>query len=778
MMIRDLSSNFSTQRPQSAGRPDAAPAAPSDTAQLSGARPEASINLASVLAATAAEANSLAGKLPEHVEGEVLVKLKPGMDLQGMEDFASTYGGQLIEKIAMPDNMYKSFGGDLLHIKLPAGMSTAEAMAAMGKDDRVAYAASNDIMHRMEGTNVPNDLDPRLWGLNNTGQDGGTSNVDIDAPEAWNVSTGAKAANGGPVIAVIDTGLDYTHNDLKNNSWVNPGEIPGDGIDNDGNGVIDDVHGFNAINDSGDPMDDHGHGSHCSGTIGGEGNNGDGVVGVNWNASIMGVKFLSASGGGTLADAVKAISYATANGARITSNSWGGGGYNQALKDALAASPALHIFAAGNESNDNDASPAYPGSYDLPNIVSVAAVDRNGNIADFSNFGATAVDLGAPGVDIYSSLPGNQYDSWSGTSMATPHVSGVAGLIATVYPDASNEQIKSRLMNGARPLDSLAGKTVSGGMLNAANSLENDSTAPAAPNDLRGTNATSRSIDLSWTATADDGWCGGSAAGYKLVYSDRPIVDGEANQGEVSFDQAQRVVTGAPGAVGNIESASIGVMPSGQERTLYVGLKVYDNVGNLSEMRTAQVSVPAASVAFEDNKDAGNFTAEGAWAQSEVEGRGLVWTDSPNGEYGNNENRSLTSKPIDLSAVANPTMMFDAKFDLERRYDFVQIEVSEVPAEPPTPPTPPEDGQPPEGADERQWTEVAKFNGTSDWATQSIDLSAFDGKNVQVRFRITSDGSVTKDGFSMDKLVVVGDPRPAPPAPEPPAPPAPEPPTR
>ncbi|MEW6283326.1 MAG: S8 family serine peptidase, partial [Candidatus Eremiobacterota bacterium] len=699
----------------------------------------------------------MASKLSQHVPGEVLVKLKNG---QSMEDFAAEFGAEVLEKIEMPPQMAASFNGQLLRLQLPGWLSTPQAIVMMEKDARVEYAASNDILQRCEGPNVPNDLDPRLWGMNNTGQDNGTADADIDAPEAWAVTTGSR--ENGPVIAVIDTGIDYNHTELKNNVWTNPGEIAGDGIDNDNNGVVDDVHGYNAITGTGDPMDDHGHGTHCSGTIAGEGNNENGVVGVNWGARVMGVKFLNANGGGTLADAVKAIAYATKMGARITSNSWGGGGFNEALRDAIAASPALHIYAAGNSSSNNDARPAYPASYDLPNIVAVAAHDRNDNPARFTNYGATSVDLAAPGVDIYSTLPGERYDSWSGTSMATPHVSGVAGLIATLYPDSTNDQIKSRLMNGAVPMASMAGKTVTGGRLNAANSVENDSVAPAGPNDLLAENVTTRSATVRWTATGDDGWCG-PASSYTLVYSDKPIVDGTPGEGQVGFDQATRIPTGPAGATGTIEAATLNLLPDGKKRKLYVALKVQDNVGNKSEMKTAEFEVPNSRVVFRDNMDTDrNWTPEGTWGLKEIEGRGKVWTDSPEGKYGPDLNISLTSKrQLDLSRITSPVLMLDAAFDLENRDDNVFVEVSE-------------DGQ--------TWAEVGRFNGKSDWATRLVDLSAFDGKKVSLRFRLQTDKSVQKDGIMIDNLVVAGDPKqtppPPPPPPEPPTPPTPpEPPT-
>ena len=222
----------------------------------------------------------------------------------------------------------------------------------------------------------------------------------------------SRPASANVLVGVIDTGVDYNHPDLAANIWTNPGEIAGNGIDDDGNGYIDDVHGYDFVNNDGDPMDDNGHGTHFSGTIGGVGNNGIGVAGVNWNVKIMALKFLDSGGSGSTANAVAGVQYATMMGVDVTSNSWGGGGFSQALYDAIDAAGAANIAfvaAAGNNGANNDTSPAYPAAYDLPNIISVAATDDNDELASFSNYGAASVDLGAPGVDILSTLPGNQY---------------------------------------------------------------------------------------------------------------------------------------------------------------------------------------------------------------------------------------------------------------------------------------------------------------------------------------------------------------------------------
>jgi len=303
-----------------------------------------------------------------------------------------------------------------------------------------------------ELTRLPDDASfSQLWGLHNTGQTGGTIDADIDAPEAWDLATGSAHI----VVGVIDTGVDYTHPDLAANIWTNPGEIAGNLIDDDANGFADDVHGYDFINDDSDPMDDNRHGTHVSGTIAGVGNNGQGLAGVNWSSSIMPLKFLSAEGSGSTADAVRALNYATMMrstygvNVRLTSNSWGGGGYSQALYAAIQASGEagmLFVAAAGNSSRDTGASPSYPASYDLPNIISVAATDHNDRLPAFSNYGATSVDLAAPGVGIYSAVPNGGYGSLSGTSMAAPHVAGVVALLWSNAPEATPAQIGNALL--------------------------------------------------------------------------------------------------------------------------------------------------------------------------------------------------------------------------------------------------------------------------------------------------------------------------------------------
>ena len=303
-----------------------------------------------------------------------------------------------------------------------------------------------------------------LWGLQKLG-----------LPEAWDLGSPAEV-----IVAVIDSGSTLDHPDLVNQFWTNPGEIAGNGTDDDNNGYIDDVHGANFINNTGNPADDHGHGTHVSGTIAAQKDNNLGVAGVAPNAKLMALRFLGATGGGYTSDAIKAIDYAVAKGAKVINASWGGGGYDTALNDAITRAQTagvLFVAAAGNSGVNADASPMYPAAMTNPNIVSVAAIGQsswagsNDDLASFSNYGITSVDLGAPGVSIQSTYLSGGYTSMSGTSMASPHVAGVAAWLWGMFPAATYAQIKAALMQGVVPLASLAGKTVSGGRVDPALAL-------------------------------------------------------------------------------------------------------------------------------------------------------------------------------------------------------------------------------------------------------------------------------------------------------------------
>ncbi len=385
-----------------------------------------------------------------------------------MAQMVADRGGRLIRELP-------SIHGAIIELPNPA-TDVLFAAAAWSADRAVTHAEPDYVLYAIE--TLPDDpLFDYQWALHNTGETGGTDDSDIDAPEAWQFYTGSQDV----VIAVIDTGVDYTHEDLAANMWVNPGEIAGDGIDNDGNGYIDDIHGIDTANDDSDPFDDGTHGTHVAGTIAAVGDNGTGIVGTMWNAQIMALKFLHGSGSGYTSDALAAVEYMTmmktTYGINVvaSNNSWGGGGEaSQAMSAAIQASidaGIMFVAAAGNDGNNSDETPSYPAAYDLDGIISVAATDHNDLLALKSNYGVTSVDLAAPGVDILSTIPGDSYMTKSGTSMAAPHVTAAAAMLMAFRPDMTMGEIKAAIVDNVDPVATLEYAVASGGRLNLANIL-------------------------------------------------------------------------------------------------------------------------------------------------------------------------------------------------------------------------------------------------------------------------------------------------------------------
>jgi subtilisin family serine protease len=352
--------------------------------------------------------------------------------------------------------------------------SVPRALAALQVGPQwVKYAEPDYVVHaQVTNPNDPAYSTGELWALRNIGQSGGTTDADIDADEAWDIRTDASAV----LVAVVDTGIRYTHQDLAANMWTNPGEIPGDGIDNDHNGVIDDVYGYNAINGSGDPNDDYGHGTHVAGTIGAVGNNGVGVVGVAWRVRLMAAKFLSSNGSGFTSDGVEAIDYARMMGAQIMNNSWGGTGISQSLSDAIERAQQagiIFVASAGNNSTSSDLAPRYPAAYPHDNIVSVASSTRTDELSSFSNYGLRTVDLAAPGSAIYSTYNSSDsaYATLSGTSMASPHVVGALAVLKAQFPSATYPELINRLLATADHPPGFSQRVRSQGRLNLARAL-------------------------------------------------------------------------------------------------------------------------------------------------------------------------------------------------------------------------------------------------------------------------------------------------------------------
>ena len=522
---------------------------------------------------------------PDFVPGEALVRFKKNSAFEGKavlntarKDFPPLASQtQDSEPIAVQIDRFA--GSDLIDGLRIARMSEADtlrAVAALNLRDDVLYAEPNYIL-RTDVT--PNDPSfPQLYGMNLIG-----------APLAWDVTTGDKKI----VAAVIDEGIDRTHQDLQANIWTNPspGSIAG---------ISGDVNGYDFRDNTGNIIAES-HATHVAGTIGAVGNNSTGVVGVNWNVSLMSLRFISeATNSGTDADAIKAYNYVkqmrdlwTASGPakganiRVVNASYGGGGYSQASADAinaLAQSGVLFVAAAGNETTDSDVHPHYPSGYSLPNMISVAATTSADTLAFFSNFGAHSVLMGAPGQGILSTLPNNNYGVLSGTSMASPHVAGAVALLCAANPNLSVNQLRSLLAFNGDPIAALQGKSLTGRRLNVFKSLqaisENDVTPPGTVTNLQIASQNGRSVNVSWTASGDDG-ASGQASLYDISFVDQ------------TTNAVVPLTSAAPAASGAIQSVNVNIPYRHLAGT--IRLREFDNVGNEGTPATISVSIPVNS---------------------------------------------------------------------------------------------------------------------------------------------------------------------------------------
>lgn len=417
-------------------------------------------------------------------EAEVLVKFKQNVSLAEISKIAAKNNDRIEDEIETVRGLVAIDDLDNANAE-----KIAEQYRQMS--ELVEYAEPNfeikldptqtvipkNLLNREEDlADAPNDpMFNDQWALNNVGQNGGKQKADIGALQAWTKTKGTKKV----VVAVLDTGVDYTHNDLVTNMWIRPDNVPA--YKDDELGSINDRHGFNADENLSDPMDENGHGTHCAGVIGAVGDNNEGIAGINWEVEIMALKFLGRSGFGSTKNAIEAINYAVdrkRNGVniRVISASWGSTAKSKALEDAIRAAGEegiLFVAAAGNDATDNDKRPHYPSNYKLPNVISVAALDRNDQLAGFSNYGAKTVHIAAPGKDILSTWLKDAYREASGTSMATPQVSGVAALILSTDPRMGVDKLRDRLLKSVDKLDSLNGKVENGGRLNAAKAVGN-----------------------------------------------------------------------------------------------------------------------------------------------------------------------------------------------------------------------------------------------------------------------------------------------------------------
>jgi subtilisin family serine protease len=409
---------------------------------------------------------------------ELLIKFK-----KGTSSALKTKAWGLINasvKEYIHTSIMKSIGDNEGIYLLKANINALDAITkAKGLLD-IEYAEPNWIYKHQATSNEAYFTNGNLWGMYGSSSSP-TNSFGSGAATAW---TNNKTGSSSIYIGIIDEGYMYTHEDLAANAGINPGEIAGNRKDDDGNGLKDDVYGWDFAGNNNTVFDGVGddHGTHVAGTIGAVGGNGKGVAGVVWNVKLLNAKFLGSTGG-TTANAIKAVDYFTnlkKKGLNIvaTNNSWGGGGYSQSLKDAIdraGAENILFIAAAGNSSTNNDATASYPSGYNSSNIIAVASITSSGALSSFSQYGASTVDIGAPGSSVLSTVPKSSsgkvisgYATYSGTSMATPHVTGAVALYASINPGATAAQIKSAILNAATATSSLSGKCVTGGRLNVA----------------------------------------------------------------------------------------------------------------------------------------------------------------------------------------------------------------------------------------------------------------------------------------------------------------------
>lgn len=459
---------------------------------------------------------------------------------------------------------------------VPSGTSPAVVAAQLRARSDVVWAEPDQRWHPAALSELLDDPGAdQLWGLHSTGQTvsgvAGTKDVDVDAPEAWQITRGRASV----VVAVIDTGVDIEHPDLAANVWTNPGEVPGNGIDDDANGYVDDVHGWDFANDDASVFDDASddmHGTHVAGTIAARADNGRGIAGVAPGVTVMPLKFIGSNGSGSTSAAVEAIEYAAAMGADVVNASWGGSSKSGFLSEAIDELDAVFVAAAGNAGRDADSKPVYPAAYPHDNIVSVAALTHTGSLASFSNWGATSVDVGAPGRSVLSTVPGGRYWYLSGTSMAAPHVAGAAGLVHSAAAGLSPQEVIGLLLDTTTPLASLQGRTVTGGIVRARAAVW-QAAAVTPPGKVRDLAATfgAGSVGLSWRPPADTGGV--------------PVAD--------------YVVTASPGnhrAVTSSTNASLTQLRSGTTYTLTVTAR--SNAGTGPGVSTT--ATPAATKDTED----------------------------------------------------------------------------------------------------------------------------------------------------------------------------------
>ena len=666
-----------------------------------------------------------------HVGGEMIVTFKQSFSPFAVTRFAAEHEIEVIKGFSSSPSYLVRLNGDMDEKSLQQ-----RAKELLGESAVVSVEA-NTIYHLFGQS--PNDTDfAKQWGLANSGQGGGKAGADISALAAWDVSHGSKNI----LVGIIDTGIDYTHPELVANIWHNPGESGLDaqgrdkssnGIDDDNNGYIDDYMGWDFINKDNDPMDDHNHGSHVAGVIGGRGNNGVGIAGINWDVSMVPIKVFDSAGSSSLDVLVEAIEYSTKIGVRVTNNSWGGAGYSDLLEAAIRQARdngILFIAAAGNEAQNTDIHLNYPSCYNLDNIISVAASSRHDKISSFSNYGKETVDVAAPGEDIYSTVTQGGYLEMSGTSMATPHVVGLAALIMSVYPDIDYTAVKNRILGSVDPIPELVSRTRTGGRINASRSLEVDNIAPSAPSAITVVGGGISSFSATFAQSGDDGM-DGIATAYEVRLSAAPI------QTDNEWNQARKVNGIFTKSKSDSSLIQVRVEGLALNEAGYLALRAFDNVGNISVLSaTVPYALMATQMIYQNNaNNLDGVVAQKDWGIEKI-GNESVFSDSPNKKYENGRNASLTFPAMSVT-TERVYLQYQIQYDLESGYDFGFLEISTD-----------------KGV---TWKKVREYDGAAGWRLEQVDLSTvLDGaKGFQLRFRIQTDNSLARDGIKIDNVTVL-----------------------
>lgn len=604
---------------------------------------------------------------------------------------------------------------------LSRGVTVTQVIQRMQRDPAFRYVEPDFALVPDQAATDPNF--GSQWALNNTGQSGGTVDADVDAPEGW-----ATIPNGTTpvVVAVLDNGTDINHPDLAANVWVNPGEVPGDGIDNDSNGFIDDDRGWDFSNNDRDVLPSSGntHGTHTSGIVAMVRDNGIGGAG---GAKFVRLMPLQIAGGSVsfYSALANAIDYASLNGAKVISVSYTIDSYSTTFSDAVGRAATRDVVYANSAGNNSERVDNLRGTLRKAwnNVIFVASTTRQDVFSSFTNFGRT-VDIAAPGSDIYATYPNNSYASISGTSMATPLVAAIIGQIRQAFPSMTARQAIDRVMYSADRLVAL-GEAVNGGRANLQKALDIDTVAPNSPTGLQATRRSSSAIEIQFSASGDDS-ATGAATSYEIRTSNNPINAGNINSAELSYSQFGGITSGS-----TITKQVTGLVPG---RSYYVAVRAIDNAGNYSNLSAIGPIPLPASTWQDDTEGAAQWTG---WSQTTAKAYSGTdsWTDSPSGNYANSVNTALTQVG-QVTLPSNPILRFKGVLALEFYYDELIVEISL------------NNGS--------TWTQVGRFTGQDPlWQTYSCSLLPWGGQNAKLRFRLTSDSSNVYDGVYLDDISII-----------------------